>query len=299
MSSEDVITIRQPVYESLELTDEDLEKSVQIDKEFFLSNRTQYQRPTQTKEVPIVHTRSDGSVFDGTLEVLLVDHYKDRRVASTLRMFQIMFGRVPGAQLYYDLKPHVKGGYRTLTDLEEDNRYMDGSPFENLIQAVNYHPDRARKYIDEFNHFKSVGGFKKASSSLTDDEELRKAKDSIENVFSIVFSVRKNVHMKFPNIDEKVYDMVYDLSRRIKEISSHDLERDDETQLSKRPRDNAVMAIGLCDVPSYFACTPIPSGVTALADSLSDCSIEVNHDDTENQSAACSLDGKPLNLSDD
>lgn len=304
MSSEDSITIRQPVYETLELTDEDLEKSVQIDKEFYMAayhlGRSLTPRIPQTKQLPIVHTRSDGSVFDGTLEVILVDHYRDRRIASTLRMYQIMFGRVPGAQLYYDLKPHCKGGYRSLTDFEDESRFMNDTPFEGLIQAVNYHPDRARRYIDEFNHFKSAGGFKKASSTLDDEEELRKAKESLQNVYDIVFCVRQNVHTKFPNIAEEVANFAYDIARKIKLISSHDLTRDDtEIHLGKRIRSNSVMAIGFCGLPSFTTQQPLSSGVTALADSLDDCSIETNLDVVENQSAACSLDEKSPNLTDD
>lgn len=299
MSSEDVITIRKPVYELHELNDEDLEKSVQIDKNFFLAKYAKDRQPPQCKQVPIVHTRSDGTVFDGTIEVILVNSYGDRRVASSLRMFQIMFGRVPGAQFYYDLKHLFGDGYRKLTEFEEEG-YPTNSSFERLIQAVNYPPDRAQRYIDEFDHFKSVGGFKKASDSLDDADRARQLEDTITSTFEIVFHACRDIHMRYPNLSEKAAHMRYELARKIKDITSHDLERADDERSGKRARGNVAMAIGFPRSLSEFTtCPSFHSGVTALADSLDVCSIEADLEMVKAQAAACSLDGKSPNLTDD
>lgn len=264
-------SIRVPVYEQREVTDADLERSFQIDRNFYMAEARGV-NVIASRTVPIVHTRSDGSVYDGTLEVLITNRYGDRRMASILRMLQIMLGNERGAQFYYDAKPYIQGGYIALTDWDGTEQFIRNVSFQQTLQAINYPPEITEEIAQEYLHFVSMGGFKKAAATLDDEQAMTGFTSQVETLYESALSIRQQVHDKHPGIETDVVSKLYEILRKIKKIDNDTLDKNrrERNDTSKRLRVSAMpLLCNSAGIDTLFAACSINSSPLPVDDAAS------------------------------
>lgn len=291
------VYIYSPVTQGSEVTQEDLEKSIKLDIELFTKGDGRDNKIIRTEKVAFEYVRRDGSVSSGLIDVFIVDRYRDRRMISVLRLFQIIFGETRGAQFYYDTKAYIRGGLIGLTEWDKESQYYSDSSIKQVLQAVNYVPEKMEGYMKDYFHFMESGGMKKASDSLEDKEKLSSLDDEIKMSYQRLCTICVDVHKNHPAIYEDVRTLVYNFARRVKEIDPSAIERERQDRESMDPQDMQKTLQRLSSHRLAYDCNEVLSEFSAA------CSIDgmvsVIPSNNVVVSAKHSRDGTSVDLADD
>lgn len=242
------ITVRFPSYVEKVVSQKEIEKVVANDKHIFISGPGLSSRRCAEKIVFVKHTRSDGTTFEGDVEVLTHGYGRERMI-SVMHLLEIIFEKALAVQFYYAAKPHMEGGYVELTGWDRRDYYMSVS-FTRLLQAVNFSADDTREYLREYEHFRDAGGMSKAAMTLDDEEALVHTKERLGYIRDTIMELRVSTHEKHPSIENVVVDQLNDLLREMKNLSQNDIEEysNNKSDSSKRQRSAGIL---VSSMPSF------------------------------------------------
>lgn len=235
------ITVRVPSYVEKVITKEEIEKVIANDKRIFITGPGLSSRGYVEKLVFVKHVRSNGTTFEGDVNVLTHGYGRERMI-SVMHLLEIIFGKVLAVQFYYAAKPHMEGGYIELTGWDRLGCYMSIS-FTRLLQAVNFSADHIREYLREYEHFRDAGGMSKAAMTLDDEEALVHTKERIGHIRDTIMELRVSTHERHPSIENAVVDQLNDLLREMKNLSQNDIEEysNNESDSFKRQRSAGIL----------------------------------------------------------
>jgi hypothetical protein len=263
------VHIRKPVYETIEVTEADIQAEVELEKRFHQQNP--YGKLQPVNEIPfhVHYIRRDGSDFDLDVTFFVNKTGSKQPKTALITLFQILFGVTAGSQLYFDIKPQLQlGQLPSIYDYDKSSSFgnYDRMSIPSILAKVGYDGETTKRYLDDLDHFQgAVGGMKKLTKKMEDDDFLENVKCTLKALRLKAASLMIEADEKCPALLQEIQYEMTNIGRLIKDMcpmSAREL-------FEEMAKNQSIIAPS----PQFIAATS-EDVVSVLSSSVANCNLD-------------------------